>query len=85
MTQEVKHTPLPWKQNNVGDVVSGKTVILETYDNQDEANAAFIVRACNAHYALIEALEGLLKEMNGYGDEEHEAKAIAALKLAKGE
>lgn len=29
-----------------------------------EANAAFIVRACNAHEKLAEALKGMVREMN---------------------
>lgn len=30
-------------------------------DQEKEANAAFIVRACNAHYESLEALEDLVK------------------------
>ena len=72
------HTPLPWKHQagfqNVyalsdGDV--GLTIhIAKTNEAQvaggyaeAEANAAFIVRACNSHYALENALRGLLDEI----------------------
>ncbi len=65
---EVKHTPLPWLVDrnasycairaksglSVGDTCasdpSTKDFPLGT------ANAAFIVRACNSHYELVEAL-----------------------------
>ena len=47
-----------------------------------QANAEFIARACNSHYELVEALESLVE----YGTDSpiHNA-AIAAIKLAKGE
>lgn len=36
------------------------------YETQPvEANAAFIVRACNSHDALVEALEGNLRSLEG--------------------
>lgn len=58
-----KHTPVPWC------VVPGTSAI-HTEDGlylgganlrqgENEANAAFIVRACNSHYELLEALEAL--------------------------
>lgn len=58
-------------------------------DHDREANAAFIVRACNAHEALVESLKGLV----GYcGDMELSKRleqvldsADAALKLARGD
>jgi hypothetical protein len=69
---EGKHTPGPWeivvtvntgrvnifsadlsKPYHLGTFVSGSRNDLPTF----KANAAFIVRACNAHHALIEALE----------------------------
>jgi len=33
---------------------------IESYYGDDEANAAFIVRACNAHEQLVEALRAML-------------------------
>lgn len=60
-----------------------------------EANAAFIVCACNLHYELLEALKLLLKwegtsTLNGIGiecetDELEEAKSRAAAAIAKAE
>ncbi len=55
---------------------------------EQDANAAFIVQACNAHEALVEVCEGLLDLIDV--DETLLAiilrrKAEAALKLARGE
>lgn len=66
MTQ--KHSPLPWKAegSDSGDniVVDATGVIVAAFDyvypecacSIDEDDAAFIVRACNNHYKLVEAL-----------------------------
>lgn len=58
--------------------------------DQAEANAAFIVRACNAHYALVEALRELIEQLEGIGIPDwHGAEGLsldqakAALSLAK--
>lgn len=69
-------------------------LIAQTYDNAGtgsdkcaKANAAFIVRACNSHAALVEALESVLAALDeANGDPRHpEAiKARAALAQAKG-
>jgi hypothetical protein len=57
----------------------------EIFDAEQRANAAFIVKAVNAHDALVEALENALL----WTDEEHDVdewrdKARAALALAGG-
>ena len=62
-THKVKHTPLPWRVEtkaithpDIGDVA-----VVYMINNADEsvyeqeANAKFIVRACNSHYELLEA------------------------------
>ena len=45
--------------------INGGTLICEMRDHVSapEADAAFIVRACNAHDALVEALETMVKEL----------------------
>ena len=63
------HTPTPWVigPNNL-DIRDGKhednIVSLKYQDHvsceQQEANAAFIVRACNSHDALVEACKEML-------------------------
>lgn len=64
MTQKQQHTPGPWHVNGqwIDNYDSEPVCHLPpdaTYKNRD-ANAAFIVRACNSHDALVEALENLL-------------------------
>ena len=62
------HTPIPWK---IAEYINnGRAIRRDTHAKNDndqrlivhvksgnyDANARFIVRACNAHYDLIEAL-----------------------------
>lgn len=77
-----QHTPTPWYEiNNVLFGPSGKAVdIGHVYRTTD---AAFIVRACNAHDSLVAALEGVIRVADRKTDEFDAARA--ALKLARGE
>ena len=102
-----KHTPGPWQ-----GYMENKTAYIESKADQkiiascgittspeSKANAAFIVRACNSHDALVEALEALearalemrkLINPKTWSDLESMAtveiiNARAALALAKGE
>lgn len=110
MNSKVKWTPTPWSidkvwqtyitagdergEQRIGEINGG----LNASDEQDAANAAFIVRACNAHDALVEALEAIQRGFrNGEiqwttprrsdYDPYHPANTLmcAALALAKGE
>lgn len=66
-----KHTPTPWRRYAANKVLAGDaTFIADTaFRDHDEpavvsvevsnANAAFIVRACNAHDYLVTALENI--------------------------
>lgn len=112
MTTQPKHTPTPWKaiEHENKNAFEGNIVITPndmndavctvwTCDTEEEtqANAAFIVRACNSHAALVEALEDLFNCCMAEIDEDGECinegfssnsalgKAKAALTLAKGE
>lgn len=99
------HTPTPY---HVGEgkasiiiydsrgnaIADAKTFHGKHEDGQAEANAAFIVRACNSHAELLEALETLLKQYDILLDELTEEEfsgypeviaARAALAKAKGE
>lgn len=99
MTQ--KHTPTPWITQQIENHIQimrgheyGYTGIGQTYHTDletNKANAAFIVRACNSHDALVEALEGLLAD-DGTASSQNinkvlkaREKARTALALAKGE
>lgn len=66
-----KHTPLPWKvyyAKNNGQLVLGtgeeNGQAIQNHngsfwrdDAEAKANCEFVVKACNAHYELLEALE----------------------------
>lgn len=74
MTTQATHTPTPWyvdergniRQQSTGNVLAdmqdGTRVNRESRisKREMEANAAFIVRACNSHEKLVEALKGML-------------------------
>lgn len=75
---EVKHTPLPFWRDDDGFIASGSddtyTTVADTNVNkldidEREANTDFIIRACNSHYTLLEALKKLTKTVNNYAFE----------------
>lgn len=95
-----QHTPTPWRSDRRASyrVVAGEDDTVATTGHQSnlhdqwQSNAVFIVRAVNAHEALVEALERLLVaadqislDANSGQADEAIYNAIAALKLAKGE
>ena len=57
-----KHTPTPWVifKAGIGEENGDGIASLWREGDEREANAALIVRAVNAHEALVEALESLL-------------------------
>jgi hypothetical protein len=62
--------------------------VVRAHKPEGQANLAFIVRACNSHYELLEALEQLhLKAVVGTDDERHSAlnAAWAAISKARGQ
>ncbi|MGA2607196.1 MAG: hypothetical protein ABSH01_07030 [Terriglobia bacterium] len=75
------HTPLPWKASDSGTGIwsageplgKNKIIAICSCDavsrpkDENTANAAFILRACNSHYELMEALEHLVKAI-GFAD-----------------
>ncbi len=72
-----KHTALPWHTNlrshpsdqvfSGDDIVADCKWTMHTHDIR-EANAAFIVQACNAHDDLVAALEAASKGYQGMFD-----------------
>lgn len=97
------HTPTPWAQGitcatdgsryitaDCGTKYHRRKIVAEAEEGPGaQDNAAFIVRACNAHDALVEALEGLLtippSEPQDGPMSNWPEKARAALTLARGE
>ncbi len=82
----MNHTPTPWQLSKRGEIERASTGTPVGVDT-DGKNAAFIVRACNAHEALVEALQGVLQllpaESQGEGPSAWPEKARAVLKLAR--
>ncbi len=68
---EAAHTPTPWGDNNNCQFVSPSGLLIGDTGNGDQrtwaerrANAAFIVRACNSHAALVAALEEIDRRLS---------------------
>jgi len=89
-----KHTPTPWRlddpQANRPNIVSDRGLVASTEHGPDDGrpNAALIVRAVNAHAALVEALERIVNAHAAMVDDFEEQVveiAKAALRAAKGE
>ena len=92
----MKHTPTPWSfgsqfiAKHVGPSVLDYEHIatipdhLQSDDPQWEANAAFIVQACNSHDDLVAACE-LALTIIGHPDDAGTKFIADALKRAKGE
>lgn len=95
-----EHTPTPWRQNGgqieiprmglrVCTMHSGTIGDASKSDIERLANAAFIVRAVNAHEVLVKALEALksyfaVLEGQDWRERELDEQAGAALRLARG-
>ena len=102
-TNAIKHTPTPWRIGRNGTdycVFAGEDGLVADCDTSDDAcgnktdiaNAAFIVRACNSHQALVDALKDLRGRFllvceNAGHSSKHALAAMAqadtALKLAE--
>ena len=90
MTTQPKHTPTPWKfisakANQAAGApvihairsVDGRHTIVDLgtlYTDEQKANAAFIVTACNAHAELLAALKGML-DMVRFADQDDDGFA----------
>jgi hypothetical protein len=77
-----EHTKTPWHVDSVDPAFVSVRV-------NAIANAAYIVRAVNAHEALVEALEGIIhigkRDMTNPKYDGYFAAAHSALALARGE
>lgn len=73
------HTPTPWKLEGKGKGRTGAYTFSHT-------DAAFIVRACNAHYQLVAAAEIALAWMEEWGADRDETRRLRrAVSIAKAE
>lgn len=100
-----EHTPVPWERTILSDGVeseivnqNGQVIATTSVDapetiQEHEANAEFIVRACNAHQVLLDALKVALdnsrRRSEGRGkwtvkDQEAHDALRAALAKAEG-
>ena len=67
-----QHTPTPWRKHDMeADSIVGpdrKAIALvmgrSRTDQEDDANLDFILTAVNSHQALVDALEGLKKDVS---------------------
>ena len=83
-------TPTPYAYRMEGDSMAiifhqtptGEQRITRTASVLGEANAAFIVQACNAHEALIEQLQFMADHFSYKMSHEMQTKLDAVLKLA---
>lgn len=102
--REVKHTPLPWKAEAgegrgariVGADEKWSALPCGDTDETVIANKAFIVRACNSHYELLDALRRIAAHTDADDEESYRcddregcldtvhAIAIAAISKAEG-
>lgn len=67
---DVKHTALPWRIGDAGQTVFGPpngSISPTTIAHTIRADAAYIVLACNAYPALVEALKGIVKYRDSVG------------------
>lgn len=90
----MNHTPTPWgtKSRSGWDtgnaaVWSGPTLVAQCGRQgtpEQLANAAFIVRACNAHDVLVELAEKVIGHFAGTGAPLEDFSRMA-LRLARGE
>lgn len=90
------HTPLPWSTNDHGtpnniDIIcdDGCIANVSRWSNciadrhsENQANAAYIVRACNAHDELVSVLHAGIALVNDPDAGEDEARAFERLARA---
>lgn len=75
-----EHAPLPWKYNTalcrIFDAANGEVSCVQIYSVAANDNAAFIIKACNAHEELMHFIE-LVAELP-FGCATVQARALLA-------
>lgn len=80
------HTPTPWVIDPLykAEVLTSDLRELVTcWSEECESNAEFIVRACNSHEALVEALRAVASLPGFEADEPYGVRVLSALALAE--
>lgn len=70
------HTPGPWTTRKDGTIESKDGETVASFVDQP-GDAAFIVRACNSHEAMLEALKAACQDIR-LAAEIHKAKGLEA-------
>ena len=61
----MKHTELPWRiKEGFSSIVGPNNKWVAAVQPEELFNAEFIVRACNSHYELLEAVQMTLDALN---------------------
>lgn len=85
-----KHTPIPWNNSGLGIITAyhpGKVQIIgdvttaSTTEEEQEANANFIVRACNNHESLLDACRTALVAATETHDGDTQAERLRVIKV----
>lgn len=84
----MKHTPTPWHAPGMGEIHDADHNLIahiafsagEHDDDQvgTESDAKFIVRACNSHYQLVDALKFIANHSNDPGIVKYAEHTLAA-------
>ena len=90
MKKQTGHTPTPWifkeGYHNNSMIYSENAELISVFQDDNKANAQFIVKACNAHEELVKALKKALDIIeNEYPEcQQHEFDCLRqALKKAE--
>ena len=59
--EEQKHSPLPWKAEDTSVIADNGHYVCVSSMLRGSANMAFIERACNSHYELVEVVSQLIE------------------------
>ena len=90
------HTPGPWTVNKYSQIITPTREVLLVSGvalpsgnhpkiEEADANAAYIVRACNAHEELVTALKIAVPELVAYYGKYHFAVNVCRYAIAKAE
>ncbi len=93
MKNEQKHTELPWNFYegaeyyliNSGNITRICVADIKREFANAEANAQFIVKACNSHYELLEALKKAKSILGIWENDYEEIKKIIEQAIQKAE